>query len=145
MRYELGVDLFSGLIAWVNGPLACGSWIDLNLKIFRNGLFKKLLSNEKVVADSCYKHSAVVKSDKLSKSDARLISIHRARHESANMRINRVRVFRSLFRHKTEFHSNPCLNTKLFHSTCFHAACQVVQLSLMYEEPLFEIHQHMWQ
>ena len=119
LRYELGVDLFSGLIASVNGPFPCGSWSDL--KIFRNGLLKKLLPNEKVAADGGCNHSAVVKSDKLSKSEARLISIYRAPHESANMRIKRFHVFRSLFRHKTEFRL-----------TCFHAPCQVVQLSLMY-------------
>ncbi len=58
LRYEVGLLLETGDTVWVNGPFACGKWIDL--EIFRVGLKRALVPHEKVIAYGGYMDPRVV-------------------------------------------------------------------------------------
>lgn len=56
LRYEVGLILETGDIAWVNGPFPAGSCIDLT--IFRSSLKGSLDRDERVIADKGYRDSS---------------------------------------------------------------------------------------
>lgn len=123
MRYEFGLILETGDIAWVNGPFPAGSCIDLT--IFRSSLKGSLDRDERVIADKGYRDSSCYTPPGFDDPNRKLCADLRARHETVNKRFKQFRVLLSRFRHD-----------KALHSYCFHAVANVTQL-VMDTEPLF--------
>lgn len=114
LRYEVGLALRTGEIAWVHGPFACGEWPDL--KIFKSSLDNQLIEGEKVIADGGYQDPACVQTI-AGAADA--VKFLRAQHEAVNGRLKRFSVLSSRFRHNKDLHCS-----------CFFAVANIVQLEL---------------
>ena len=128
LRYELAINIQNGYIVWMNGPFPCGQFNDI--KIFKQGLQKRLLEGEKVEADGIYRNVDGVraKGDFVSFSDKRAKARARARHETCNGRLK----------------SFGCLKNKWRHPLCKHkhvfaSIAVIVQLSIESGEPLFQV------
>ena len=107
LRYEVGVNIQTGDIVWVNGPYKCGAFPDL--KIFREKLKSLLDCGEYVEADNGYcgepkcvrvASSIVSKKDKCAKGKAC------ARHETINCCFKKYCVLSKFFRHDRSKHQN---------------------------------------
>ena len=93
LRYEVALVIKTGLIAWVNGPFACGSFPDKT--IFRDhGLKDQLGEFERVEADGGYKNldpefckTPYGYTSKAHPDRKKIASRVRARHETVNRRI----------------------------------------------------------
>ena len=129
VSYEIGVDLFTSRIVWLNGPFQAG---DTDLVIFRkpDGLKSKIPANCKVIADKGYIGEAKASTKNEFDSDELKEFKRRARdrHESMNGRIKLFAVLTDTFRH-------PLLK----HEQAFEAVCVLVQYTLENEHPLFAI------
>lgn len=87
------------------------------------GLVKKLLDYEKMIAVGGYRGIHVLNHDGSDNYYTRV----RARHEVINRRIKSFNALGGVFRHGTHLHGS-----------CFHAACQLIQISFKTEHNLFE-------
>ena len=116
LKYEVGLSITTGRIVWVNGGIPCKTH---DLTLARSKLVKKLLPDEKIIADSGYRD------DRYFVHPLAVINNHdfykkvRARHENINFRIKKFKVIGSTFR-----------NTLDKHVKCFFAVANLVQLKM---------------
>lgn len=104
MRYEIGVCIQTGWIAWVNGPFPCGDWPDL--AIARHMLHHVLDQGELYIADSGYRAMdgrAITPTGLHDFLDRQLATV-RARHETVNCRLKVFGILTQRFRHSVEKH-----------------------------------------
>ena len=131
LRYEVGLDILRGFIAWIHGPFPAGKWPDIN--IFRDALKHYLLINERVEADDGYIGEAPGKV-KCPASFVNPIENEgmqqrvRSRHETVNKRFKQWGVLNQIYRHNIEDHAD-----------IFRAIVVLTQLSMENGEPLFPV------
>ena len=129
LRYEIGIALQSGLVCWVNGPYKPGPWPDL--RIFRHRLMSALANGEFIVADRGYKDGEEFVFSKDTGPDwlKEMIGRATARHETLNGKLKVFNVLSTRFRHGIERHES-----------VFNALINIIQLVLIHESPLFDVH-----
>ena len=128
LHYEIAMNIQNGYIVWLNGPFPCGNYN--GIKIFKNGLQKKLADGEKVEADGIYRGVDGVRSkgDFASKSDKRAKGKARARHETGNGRLKFFGCLKETWRHPLAKHKH-----------AFAAVVVIVQLSIESGESLNQV------
>jgi hypothetical protein len=131
LRYEIAICIQTGEPVWINGPFPCGSWSDL--RIARNALVDALDAGEYYLADGGYRDGGQysVTPTGLYLFDDRQKSVVRARHETLNKRYKDWGALRQLYRHN-----------RVSHSKVFRAIANIVQVTIMNGEPLFEVEYH---
>ena len=120
VRYEVGVNIQTGDLVWINGPYKCGAFPDL--KIFRLKLKNLLDKDEFVKADNGYRGEPKcvrVASSFVSKKDKRAKKKVRARHETINGRFKKYSILSTRFRHD-----------RSKHQMCFYAVASLEQISM---------------
>ena len=117
MRYEIALEVLSGCIAWAYGGFAAGAYRDVDLAQLK--FTKKLLANERVVADRGYRQCKRFFIPKNGGKDNKVIRRILARHENVNRRIKSFDCVAGKFRHDL-----------LLHSTCFLAVVDVAQIAI---------------
>jgi hypothetical protein len=128
LRYEIAICIQTGEPVWINGPFPCGSWSDL--RIARYALVDALDDGECYLADSGYrdgKQFSVTPSGMHSFSDRQKSAV-RSRHETLNKRYKDWGALRRLYRH-----------SPVSHSKVMHAIANIVQVTILNGEPLFEV------
>lgn len=131
LRYEVGLDILRGFIAWIHGPFPAGKWPDIS--IFCNALKHHLGKNERVEADDGYRGEAPGKV-KCPASFANPIENEymqqrvRSRQETVNKRFKQWAILDQTYRHSTDDHAY-----------VFRAIVVLTQLSLENGEPLFPV------
>ena len=130
VTYEVGLNIKTGDIVWIHGPLPAGEYNDV--KMFRMALKHQLDDNERVEADRGYEGERPLKA-KTPGLDIDSIYIAMksdvaARHETVNNRLKMFQCLTQQFRHSFARHAS-----------CFRAAAVVLQLSIDYGEPLFQV------
>jgi hypothetical protein len=131
LRYEIAICIQTGEPVWINGPFPCGSWPDL--RIARYALVDVLDSGEYYLADGGYRdgNQYSVTPTGLHLFDDRQNSVVRARHETLNKRYKDWGALRQLYRHD-----------RVSHAKVFRAIANIVQVTIMNGEPLFEVEYH---
>jgi hypothetical protein len=131
LRYEIAICIQTGEPVWINGPFPCGSWPDL--RIARNALVDALDAGEYYLADGGYRdgNQYSVTPTGLHNFDDRQKAVVRARHESLNKRYKDWGALGRLYRHD-----------RVSHSKVFRAIANIVQVTIMNGEPLFEVEYH---
>lgn len=125
VRYEIAVSLHSAKAVWASGPFQPGKFPDVT--IFRQGLRKRLSSQEYVVADDGYGDTKCIKPPGEHHPQHWPLTYIRQRHENFNKRLKQFSVLKTAFRHD-----------RSLHSVCFYAVLNLTQVQLRYE-PLFAI------
>ena len=131
LRYEIAICIQTGEPVWTNGPFPCGSWSDI--RIARSALVDAFDPGEYYLADGGYrdgKQWSVTPTGRHGFSDRQKSAV-RARHESYNKRLKDWGALRSLYRHKLETHS-----------LVFRAIVNIVQITIVNGEPLFQVEYH---
>lgn len=126
MRYEVAVCIATGRIVSAHGPFPCGQYSDV--RIFRIALKARLEDGEYIVADGGYNDERCRSCKGTNDPNRRLFSVIRARHETVNRRFKQFNALGNRFRHSLGLHSS-----------CFHAVCNLTQISLQNGEPLFRV------
>jgi hypothetical protein len=131
LRYEIAICIQTGEPVWINDPFPCGSWPDL--RIARNALVDALDAGEYYLADGGYRdgNQYSVTPTGLHNFDDRQKAVVRARHESLNKRYKDWGALRRLYRHD-----------RVSHSKVFCAIANIVQVTIINGEPLFEVEYH---
>lgn len=124
VRYEIGIST-TGSIVWVNGPFKCGTYPDI--KIFTEGMYNCLATDEFVIADRGYSGDACITPDTVPMEHISLHKRIRARHETANERLKNFNVLRNVYRHDISTHRY-----------CFHAVAELTARMLDTSDPLFQ-------
>lgn len=124
VRYETGVSIYKGHFVWLNGPFPAGSYPDVN--IFRSSLKSKLDSEEFVITDRGYPDEKCL-SRSFDLPDGKSAVI-RSRHETLHSRLKSFSILRNIYRHDLDKH---CFVTQ--------AVSNLVQLTILFEHPLFYI------
>ena len=131
LRYEIGLDILRGFIAWIHGPFPAGAWPDIN--IFHHALKHHLDKNEHVKTDDGYRGEAPAKV-KCPASFANPVeneamqNLVRSRQETVNMRFKQWQILNVQFRHDLSSHGY-----------VFRAVAVITQLSMQNGEPLFAV------
>lgn len=120
VRYEIGISIVEAEIVWANGGVPCGEWNDLKLA---KELYLHFAKNEITLADKGYRLAGKFKQPS-NACEKRLL----ARHETVNGRLKEFVILSERFRHP--------LNK---HPLVFHAVVNVVQVSIMKGEKLFDM------
>ena len=125
LRYEIGVNIRTGLMVWVNGPYEPAPWPDL--RIFRDNMMGQLAPGEWILADGGYHDGAEFVITKRMGPDwlQRMSCKAMARHENVNGLTKKFGALKIPFRHD---HGR--------HERVFKAICNVVQIIMMVENPL---------
>ena len=131
LRYEIGLCIQTGLIAWIHGPFPAGRWNDI--KIFRYKLKHTLPPGERVECDNEYKGEFAkidLPLECLGKDgmQKRIKDLVRARHKNLNRRYKQFGCLKQCFRHPIQKHV-----------VVFSAISAVVQISLENGHPLFDL------
>ena len=128
VRYEVAVCIKTGWIVWINGPFPAGAWPDIN--IARSSLIHFLDNGEYYCADGGYADGNQWSStpNGLHDYEQRTKSLARARHETANRRFKIFGCLSQQYRHDLAIHG-----------TIFRAVANIVQLSILFGNPLFDI------
>ena len=126
-RYEIGLCIKTGWIAWINGPFPPCDWPDL--RIAREGLMHALEPWEHCLADSGYvdgnQHSVTpTGGDTLLDHQRAKV---RSRHETCNKRLKQWNALNHRHRHSRDKHGKT-----------FYAIANIAQLTIMNGEPLFD-------
>ena len=126
--YEIGVCIKTGWIVWVNGPFPAGAWLDR--EIARSGINRHLENNECYVGDGGYYHGGQWAKTPTghNNTEQKMYALARARHEMVNSRFKCFGCLSNIYRHPLHRHG-----------TMFHAIANITQLSIMDEQPLFQV------
>ena len=117
MRYEIALEVLSGHIAWVFGGFAAGAYRDVDLAQLK--FTKKLLANERVVADRGHRQCKRFFVPKNGSKGNKVIRRILARHENVNRRIKSFDCMAGKFRHDL-----------LLHNVHFLAVVNIVQIAI---------------
>lgn len=120
VRYEIGISIVEGDIVWASGGFPCGEWPDIKIA---KDLYVKVAKNEVTLADKGYRLQNVFKKPS-NASERRLL----ARHETLNGRLKEFAALGQRFRHELKKHP-----------MVFHAVVNVIQVSIVNGEKLFEM------
>lgn len=125
MKYEVGLCIRTGEIVWIYGGFPAGEVNDLGLasKLF----LTKLNRGEKVIGDLGYNHYKFI-TPHTHPQTARLQKNIRSRHETVNSRLKAFKVLSTPFRHDISKHL-----------LCFYAVAKIVQMSIITDEPLYQL------
>jgi len=130
LRYELGVDIMTGFLVWIQGPYPAGAWNDI--KIFNHCLAHFLEPGERVEADNGYQgHPDKIKCPKNAYNPPENLGMQgrvRSRHETLNGRLKNWGILQQIFRHDISHHGD-----------VFRACAVITQLMLENGEPLFQV------
>ncbi len=126
LRYEVGISIVSGLIAWVGGGFPCGAWSDL--RVARESFIHQLDPGERVIADRGYTDDIYFVTENTHPQLSREIKLILARHETVNGRLKSFNILKQKYRHSIESHFQ-----------CFYVVATLVQLNLR-SEPLFKLY-----
>ena len=128
VRCEIGVCMQTGWIVWINGPYPAGHWTDLN--ICRDAICYELDADEKFLADGVYSgaHGYSETPNGLNDDEQYMKAVARARHETVNRLFKHYGILERTFRHRVELHGK-----------VFLAVANLVQASIMLEQPLFDV------
>ena len=126
VRYEIGLRLINPIITWVCGPYPCGDWPDL--RIARAVYTQMIEPGEMTLADDTYRDVLYFIHPHGNPESVQKQKQFMARHETVNGRMKSFRVLSSVYRHNLTFHSN-----------CFYAVANIVQLMIMNGEPLYDV------
>jgi hypothetical protein len=130
LRYELGVDILPGNLVWIQGLYPAGKYTDI--KIFNKVLRNFLEVDERVEADKGYRgHPEKIKcpgNDANPAENRGMQGRARARHDMLNGRLKNWGILSQVFRHHI-----------MMHGDVFRASAVVMQLTIEYGEPLFEV------
>jgi hypothetical protein len=132
VRYEVALKIFTGEIAWLNGPFPCGKFSDVT--IFRASLSTFLDDFERVEADDGYIgespfRAKVPKAVLSCPSEADALQKRvQGRHETINARLKHFAILEERFRHDITQHGY-----------VFRAVAVLVQLSIKNGDPLFNV------
>jgi hypothetical protein len=88
VQYELGIDIWSSKLVWINGPHKCGSNPDQT--IFKSALMQKIPTGKKGIADKGYEgceEKICIPSSRDPRHISKFSSWVRCRHENFNGRI----------------------------------------------------------
>jgi DDE superfamily endonuclease len=131
VRYEIAIAIQTGEPVWINGPFPCGTWTDL--RIARYALVDALDPGEYYLADGGYRDGNQYSQTPTGRHDFsdRQKATVRARHETYNKRLKDWGALRCAFRHALDSHSK-----------IFRAIANVVQVTIMNGEPLFDVEYH---
>lgn len=116
VRYEVGLNIITGDIVWINGGVPCGEWPDLRLA--RDSYTSMVNLNEMTVADEGY-------------NDRNFFIYNKeimARHETVNRRLKQFGVLHQKFRHQRHLHPQ-----------CLHAVANLTQLMIANGERLYSL------
>ena len=135
LRYEIGLVIRTGLLAWVNGPFPCVMFTDTKIFV-EGGIIDELTEHERVEADGAYTcfdpmycKTPYGHTIKLSSRERIEMSYRvRARHETVNQRYRIFNILKHVYRHKIGDHGD-----------VINAVSVLVQLSLKHGNPLFPI------
>jgi hypothetical protein len=123
LRYEVGICIRTGHIAWINGPFPPGDWPDV--EVFRSTLKLNLEEGERVETDDgylgedpCFTKCPGGVRFMEDQQWHKKRSVVRNRGETANHRLKTFKVLQDTFRHDIEKHS-----------MCFRACAVLAQLS----------------
>ena len=124
----VAVCIKTGWIVWINGPFPAGAWPDIN--IARSSLIHFLDNGEYYCADGGYAdgNQWSSTSNGLHDYEQRTKSLARARHETANRRFKIFGCLSQRYRHDLAIHG-----------TIFRAVANIVQLSIRFGNPRFDI------
>lgn len=123
MRYELALNIRTGLIVWVHGGYPCGEYSDL--KLAREAFVLCLDDGERALADKGYKDENFILPTAINTAEHNLIM---ARHETINKRLRQFQILKQEFR-----------NDITKHPMVLHAVANVTQIMLMNGHPLFSV------
>ena len=128
LRYEIAICIQTGEPVWINGPFPCGRWPDL--RIAREALVYALDPGEYYLADGGYRdgNQYSVTPTGLNFFEDHQKAVVRARHETYNKRLKQWGALRQLYRHD-----------RTTHSQVFRAIANIVQVTIMNGEPLFDL------
>ncbi len=120
IRYEIGISIVEGEIVWASGGLPAGEWTDLKIAL---DLYVNVAENEITLADKGYNQKKYFKNP-CNRMEKKIL----ARHETLNGRLKEFGILSQRFRN--------ALNK---HPLVFHAVVNIVQISIMNGEKLFEL------
>ena len=131
LRYEIGLCIQTGLIAWIHGPFPAGRWNDI--KVFRYKLKHALPLGERVECDrgyrgEYYKIDLPYECIGNGRLQTRIKDLVRARHENLNRRFKQFGCLKQIFRHPIQKHV-----------AVFSAIAAIVPISLENGHPLFDL------
>ena len=129
-KYEIGLEIYSSQIAWINGPKKAGK-NDKTIFQERNGLKDRLADGpgKMGVADGGYEMGFLCIPNSLdSKELKNFKSRARCRHESLNGRLCNFKILQDKFRHGMKNHK-----------IAFEAVAVIVQYQMDNGSPLFEV------
>lgn len=133
VKYEVGVNIKTGDICWINGPEVC-SMNDATL--FKRDLANLLAEDEGVECDAGYKGHDALKSNNVNNSrlQRREKNVVRARHENVNAWLKMFNVLNVPFRH-----SKPREAMMEKHEVCFKTIAVITQLKFEHGEKPFSV------
>jgi hypothetical protein len=126
LKYEIGINLRTGIMVWVFGGVPCGEYNDLGLS--RLSYVEQLRPGELTVTDDGYNDGNYFMFPRAYPDYAHELKAIAQRHETINNLFKRWNVLRTPFRHELEKHR-----------LCFYAIAHIVQLMIMSGEPLYHI------
>lgn len=126
VRYEIGIQIHTGIAVWAHGPFPCGSYTDL--RIFRLRMKLLLDDGEKVIADRGYPDGKVINPDSEANMYSTFNATVRARHETFNSRLKSFAILGDRYRHDIRLHSD-----------VFFSVLNLVHLSIVHFNPLFQV------
>ena len=122
LHYELGVDIITGNLVWIQGPYPAGKYTDV--KIFNKALRNFLEPGKRVEADEGYRgHPDKIKRPGNNSNPAENRGMQgraRARHETLNGQLNNWGILSQVFRHHI-----------ITHGDVFRACAVVTQLTVV--------------
>lgn len=122
LRYELALNIRTGLLVWVHGGYPCGTYSDLRLA--REAFVLLLDDKERALADKGYKDATYfILPDDCNGQQHHLIM---ARHETLNRRMKQFQILKQVFR-----------NDIKKHPMVVQAVANITQIMLMNGHPLF--------
>lgn len=132
LRYELGIDILTGNLVWIEGPYPAGRYSDIT--IFRNCLKHQLEPNERVLADKGYVGEApeFIKCPNcptVPLEHLPMMARVMKRHETLNGRLKNWGILEQVFRQKDIS----------LHADVLRAAAVIAQLQIENGEPIFQV------
>lgn len=120
LRYEIGISIVEAEIVWASGGLPCGEWTDMKIA---QDLYLNFAKKEITLADKGYRKKGKFKQPS-NLREKQILS----RHETLNGRLKQFNILGERFR-----------NSLKKHPQVFHALINVVQVSIMNGEKLFDL------
>jgi hypothetical protein len=130
VRYEVVVAIATGWIVRINGPFACGGFLDLRVANLPGGLIDDLDDDEMFVADRGYAAGCLfsVTPNGLNNAQQRLQKDIRARHENVNAKFKEWSSLANCFRHDPHRH----------HYQVFMSVANITQLKF-FHTPMYDV------